>query len=168
MENNNKQAYLVYTTVDEEKMVDAITGEIINGSVYTIRRPIDIYARNEAEVLKDASKVTFTEQEILELNSIEKVMTISQAEEYVRSIPQLSISNDYTLKSSSFTKSDSRYLINLEFVKLPKSSDELKDAERAMIAAGDYSYVRLTVDAANMDIVRLFQYNKEAERLIIR
>lgn len=166
VDGENKQAYLIYAPVDEQKMVDAVSGNIIRGTINNAETPVVGYSQASSSSNTALSDAKFTEQEILELHSIEKVMTISQAEQYIRSITELPISDEYILKSSNFTKRDSRYLIYLEFVKVPKKpSDQMTDKERMMLAAGDFSYIRATVDAVNMDVVALYQYHKETDKL---
>lgn len=148
-------AYIVYAPEDESLAIDAYTGKPIQITNY--------YNDENTGSPSYSDGGSFTEEEIEALSKQDNFMSVDQAEQYVRSLSSIPITEEYTLTLSSYEKINGRYCINLEFSLIPTTEfEQMTEEEKLMYLAGDYSYVRLKVDMYNKDIISMSCYNKEA------
>ncbi|MDD4688122.1 MAG: S-layer homology domain-containing protein [Eubacteriales bacterium] len=154
--NGNKKAFLVYSPTNENAVIDGQTGNVIIKDNNLEQNFINQY-------YNEPVGETFTEKELLSLAKLGKFISISDAQEKVRNIKELSLTNDYDLTYSKYEKTEDRYYIYLEFSHIPNTDfNAMNNEEKLMYLAGDNSYVRVKLDMQTGEVVSAKTYNKEA------
>lgn len=146
-QNGNKKITLQYSLNDEPVYFDAQTGEkVITDDYYSE------YLKEDAAVTASGGTANdiFTEEELSEINEIGYLADKEKAEEYIRSIPQIAVTQDMTVDSFRTTKRNGEYRYIFSFT----------DAENK-------KYISVTLNAQDLEIYRINSYD-DSEKISLQ